>query len=253
MTIATSRALVLLESLAQSSEPISVPQLATATGLHRVTVARLVRALEDDGYITRDSAGRLRVSRKLWGLATAVVNADEVRSAAIPMMIELARSLRVWVSLAFLERDCVRYTNRIDSAGDRLMPVLINLAFPPVVTASGRILVALGPEEDWTRHTNAVPRLTSQTVTDPVVLRQQLEACRARGYAIVQSEQVAGICGFGFPLFHSDGQAVAALGLTVPGEPSPGQVQRLVAAGIPAAEAISADLGYRGPSRIAMG
>lgn len=253
MTRAVERSLALLDALAANPEPQSVTQLAAATTLHRVVVQRLLSTLEQAKAAERTSDGTYRLGRGLWGLATAVVNADHAARAALPVMLELARSLDVWVSLASLDGDAVLYSHRIDRVGGRMAPVLLNLRFVPVVTASGRILVALQPESEWARFVHDVPQLTPFTITDADRLRATLRLTRRRGYATVQSEHVEGVTGVGLPLFGAGGEVVAALGFTVPGDLTTDQEQRLVAAGLPAVDAISADLGFRGPRRVSLG
>ncbi len=65
------RGLLILEQLAVAGTPQPVMAVAASVGLHRSIAYRLLRTLEDRGFVERDEAGRfalgLTVSLLAWG------------------------------------------------------------------------------------------------------------------------------------------------------------------------------------------
>ncbi|CDS48716.1 Transcriptional regulator, IclR family [Polaromonas sp. CG9_12] len=57
---------------------------------------------------------------------------------------------------------------------------------------------------------------TPNSITDIDTLHAELERTRARGYAENREEWRRGVCGLGAPVFNARGDAVAALGMSVP-------------------------------------
>ena len=57
---------------------------------------------------------------------------------------------------------------------------------------------------------------TPNSITDFDALHAELERTRARGYAENREEWRLGVCGLGAPVFNARGEAVAALGMSVP-------------------------------------
>jgi DNA-binding IclR family transcriptional regulator len=64
------RALTLLEVFGGSGEPLSLNDLAKATGFYRSTILRLAASLQRMGYLNRDTDGRYRLGPTLWRLGS---------------------------------------------------------------------------------------------------------------------------------------------------------------------------------------
>ena len=57
---------------------------------------------------------------------------------------------------------------------------------------------------------------TKNSITDFDTLLGELERTRSRGYAENREEWRLGVCGLGVPVFNARGEAVAAVGMSVP-------------------------------------
>jgi DNA-binding IclR family transcriptional regulator len=58
--------------------------------------------------------------------------------------------------------------------------------------------------------------VTPATITDRAVLERELDAVRARGYAVSQGERAAGVAGISAPVFDGDHRVVASLSILGP-------------------------------------
>ncbi|MEM2567492.1 MAG: IclR family transcriptional regulator C-terminal domain-containing protein, partial [Candidatus Bathyarchaeia archaeon] len=86
---------------------------------------------------------------------------------------------------------------------------------PPHCTALGKVLLAYNPEvleELLTR--GPLPALTPNTITDPHLLRKELERVRQQGYALDWEEFHEGNICIAAPVFNYRGHVVAAISVS---------------------------------------
>src|SRR4051794_1537191 len=83
-----ARGLAALEVIADAAAPLSIAELGERLGLHRSITYRIVRTLENHGFVARDSAGRLVLGASLAAVARAV--ARDLQSAALPELTLVA-------------------------------------------------------------------------------------------------------------------------------------------------------------------
>ncbi len=86
---AVTRAFKILECFATNSGPLTVDDVAQATGLPRATAYRLVHTLESEGYLHRDGKS-FRLGKRVLGLGFAHINRRGFISAAQPVLDQLA-------------------------------------------------------------------------------------------------------------------------------------------------------------------
>src|SRR5450631_2759921 len=102
------RALELIEAL-QQAETGQIGDLARLHGVHRSTTLRLLRTLEQFGYVRRGPArGEFRLGLRLFTLGMAASQQNELLQAARPVMRDLAASTGETIDLTLVdERDMV--------------------------------------------------------------------------------------------------------------------------------------------------
>jgi DNA-binding IclR family transcriptional regulator len=100
-----ARGLTALEVIGSSDAPMSVAQLCQELGIHRSMAYRLVKTLEQFGFVERDAAGGLTLGAKLATLARGV--AKSLQEAAAPELAALAARFEMTAFLAVLDGDDV--------------------------------------------------------------------------------------------------------------------------------------------------
>lgn len=94
-------ALHLLEVLANAQSPLNATEISTMIGQHRNRVFRLLRTLEEAGYVIQDQSSRAyRPTLKLVGVGIAVSRNTGFESTILPVMERLQRSTDATVYLA---------------------------------------------------------------------------------------------------------------------------------------------------------
>lgn len=96
-----ARGLSALALIAEEDAPLSVAELARRLGIHRSMAYRLVKTLEQHGFVERLSTGELELGARLASLARGV--AKNLQSAAAPELAVLADDLRMTAFLVIYD------------------------------------------------------------------------------------------------------------------------------------------------------
>ncbi len=86
-----ARGLHALALIGESNAPMTVPELAEQLGIHRSMAYRLVRTLEEFGFVERDTTGRLEIGVRMATLTRSI--ARDLQAAANPELVSLANTL----------------------------------------------------------------------------------------------------------------------------------------------------------------
>lgn len=86
-----ARGLRALALIGESSTPLTVPKLAEELDIHRSMAYRLVRTLENFGFVERDSGGCLEIGVRVATLTRSI--ARDLQAAANPELVSLADTL----------------------------------------------------------------------------------------------------------------------------------------------------------------
>ena len=243
------RAMSLLKAFDDVRREWGLADLAQEVGLNKTTTYRLLTALESEGMVARrPSSETYTLGPEIVVLGGRALRSNDLRSLAKPELEKMAAASGETATLEIMSgEDHVLIIDEV--IGNHLVGSSQSLGtrWPMFATSTGLAMLAHLPEE----RTAAVlarplPQLTTKTVTDTAVLRQELAKIRQRGYSFVQEWLEEGLLVVGAPLFNHDGQVVAAISLGAPAirfplerEPVMG---RLV---LETAERISTKLGHR--------
>jgi len=186
----------MLRALEASPEGMTLSQLASAVGLAKSTVHRIVGALEAEDLVGTGSDGRLRLGRGLAQLGASARGA--LRQELRPVLVHLAQETGETVDLSVLDGSHARFIDQVPS-NHRLQAVsAVGVSFPLHSTANGKALLAALPPG----HAAAIlpPRLqreTPHTITARRALWAELDAIRRAGVAYDREEHTEGICAVG--------------------------------------------------------
>jgi DNA-binding IclR family transcriptional regulator len=219
-----TRAIDVLELLADRPQAPTHGDVARALGMPKSSLSELLATLESRGYVTCE-ADRYRLGPALLALAGTLLGRMDVARIAQPHVASLM--LRTGESAAIVVRQGAEVVVVCKENCDQ--PILYSLQERAALLSAG-----------------ALPRVTAASITDPAVLRRELDEIAAGGLAWSREEMVAGIVAIGLPLFDATGRASAGLSVGVPTVRfDPPRARRLEAALREAAAEISAALGWR--------
>jgi DNA-binding IclR family transcriptional regulator len=214
MSQSLDRALTLLRALSDGRKTLD--ELAAVIDVHKSTVLRLLRTLEEHRFVRREGVRHYRLGTALFDLANKALEDLDVRRAAEPALRELNAETGHTVHLASYEDGEVVYIDKYDSTHPVRMYSRIGKRAPLHCTAVAKVLLAERPETREIAQRMEYPRLTANTITDPERYLAELAQVRERGYAIDNSEHEDFIHCVAAPVRGQRGEVIAAVSLSVP-------------------------------------
>jgi IclR family pca regulon transcriptional regulator len=185
--------------------------LATATGLSRPTVRRILITLEHLGYVA-PVGSRWRLTPRVLSLGQHFTSTHSTVEVAQPHLKWLAERTGESASLAVLDGVDVVYVARVPVRRIMSIDISPGSRVPAAATSMGRVLLAWADEDVIDGVLSAgVPALTDRTVTDPAALRGILRQVQAQGWSVVAGELDPELISISVPLRNHTGDVVAAI------------------------------------------
>jgi DNA-binding IclR family transcriptional regulator len=213
-----TRAIELLNLLADSAEPLGVREIARRIDVPSSNVQRLVNTLTRAGFLEQtENNGRYKIGHRAFRVGSAFVEQNNLYSAAMPELYYLA-SLHITGFLGVLRDNMVVYLATVQSEG----PVAVTHRPGSLAhlhsTAMGKALLA---EMDDARIKNILtaqplPRFTPKTQISVPQLLKEIETVRRTGVAISEEENRYGFFSAGSAIRDFSGTAIAVLSGAVP-------------------------------------
>jgi IclR family transcriptional regulator, acetate operon repressor len=242
-TQAVERAAQLLIQVARHRDPVTFTELTESSGLAKSTASRLLTALERNGLVRRDPAGRFRPGEVFVSYACRGGAEADLVSVAQPFLDRLGTETGETVNLGVPRAGgLVEQIAQVDSTYLIGGTNWVGMSVPLHCAALGKVLLAFGAAD---LPPGRLEQRTRRTLTSRAGLRADLELVRERGYALTDEELEPGLVAVAAPVYRDDRVVVAAMSVSAP-------ASRVSAAGIPAlgarcigaAGALSAVLGY---------
>jgi DNA-binding IclR family transcriptional regulator len=211
------RALSVLEILAAHREA-GVTDIAAELGVHKSTAFRLVAVLESRGFVEQlADRGKYRLGFGVVRLAGAAAAQSDIAQEGRRVCQALAADLEETVNIAILDSD--RAVNITQVRGPAALSThnWVGQGTPLHATSSGKVLLAHAP--DTVRKSalsRELQRYTGATITDPEVLRQDLDRIVELGWGSTVEEFEVGLSAVAAPVRGADGDVVAALSVSGP-------------------------------------
>ncbi len=243
-----ANSLRLLKVFSDEDYEIGISALAQRLGLAKSTVHRLASTLIGADMLEQNpDSGRYRLGLALLELGALVRRKMDVSNEAKPYLRMLRETTGETVHLAILDHASVFYVTKLESKQAIRMSSEVGARAPVHCTAEGKALLAFQPEEFVEQVIGyGLQGRTPHTITDPKVLRRDLAAIRARGYAIDNEESELGLRSVAAPIRSHSETVIASLSIAGPAHRI--SKKTLVSHArevVKAADAISQRLGYR--------
>jgi len=223
MNQSVAKALRLLQFFTPERPRLTLAEISRLSGLSKPTAYRLLKALEEEGFLARNSIDhedkQYQLGLRLFELGNLVAEQLEVRKIARPYMERLRDEVNEVVHLVILDRGHAVYVERVENDRPMSLFTRIGLRTPLYVGSAPRLLLAYMEEterEEILRQMKLQP-YTEATITDPAELRKVLEEIRNRGHSISYGEHVPGTLGLSVPIRDHTGSVIASLTIAIPG------------------------------------
>lgn len=217
MNTSLAKALAVLDLFNEKDTKLTLTEIAQRMGTRPGSIYPIVYTLLKFGYLERDAeTKKYSLGLKILALANQILSSLDIRERAKPVLKKLARELEANAHLAVLYEDEVLYLDREEAAPSVVIPSVIGRRVPPHCTALGKVLLAHNPEAlERILAKGPLPALTPNTITNPEVLRRELERVRTQGYAVDWEEFHEGNICVAAPVRNYRGRVVAAISVSL--------------------------------------
>ncbi|MEV6794421.1 IclR family transcriptional regulator [Streptomyces sp. NPDC051320] len=203
------KALALLDSLADTNEPVRSAVLARALGTTRAEAHRHLITLEAAGWMERLPDGAYRLTLRPARLGHAALRQAGVGERTAPLLERAAHAAGEVVSIAVLDSDTSRVVQRAEPGRSLHATLFLGDRLSLHSSASGRLLMAFATAD-------VIEPLRLDGV--PLPAEEDLSTVRATGWATSTDDDDDGIAALAIPLRRYDGPVVAALSVHGPRE-----------------------------------
>jgi len=208
---AVERAVAVLDVLAGGE--LGTNEIARRTGLNASTASRQLATLAAGGLVEHvPETGRYRLGLRLIELGHAAIGRRDLRELARPVLRSLVQETGETATLSVPGESDAITIDFVQSP--RSVRSVAQLGRPSIghATAAGKIVLAFG------RRRPAAPlqRFTERTIVSPALHEKELDRVRRDGHARATDEREDGLAAVAVPVFGSDGELVAVIGVQGP-------------------------------------
>ncbi len=213
------RMMMLLDVLADHSDPVSLKDLSNATGLHPSTAHRILNDMVAKRFVDRTEPGSYRLGMRLLELGNIVKSRLNVREAALPWMQSLHRKTQQTVNLSVRQGDEIVYIDRAFSERSGMQVVrAIGGRAPLHLTSTGKLFLSVDDAKAVRAYATrtGLAGHNKNSITDLAKLERELSLVRARGYARDNEELELGVRCMAAGIRDDSGRLVAGLSISAP-------------------------------------
>jgi IclR family transcriptional regulator, KDG regulon repressor len=214
-----SRALDLLEQFQEGDAEFGITDLSNRLNLQKNNVFRLVATLKAKNYIEiNDLTGKYRLGIKTRALGQVATRLIDFANQARPFLGELKQQCHETCCFSVIKDGYTCFLDCVESDLPVRVSQQVGSRRPLYCTAAGRVQLAfMGPLKRMELLSGPeMKRLTARTITDPELLKIELDRVSQQGYAVDDQEHDAGVMEIAAPVFDSRGAIIGALSIVGP-------------------------------------
>jgi IclR family acetate operon transcriptional repressor len=210
------KALEILDFIVKNPGDVSVTEVADRFGMSVSNAYKYLVVLEEKGLVLRKRDKRYIPGYKLVEYGSLVLRRIDLRDIAHDHLVEVMKKSGETVHLILKDGFEGVYIDKVE--GEHSLPMVsrVGMKIDLYSTASGKAILAFLPSEELEEYLKLVemkPK-TPNTITDPRMLKRELEKIRRRGYAVDNEENEIGIMCVGVPIFDHREYPIAAMSIS---------------------------------------
>src|SRR5690606_38960200 len=213
MSVTVNRALGVIEFCATA--PRTLTEITEYLGVHKSTALRLMQTLEEGGF-ARMTGGRYTIGFRMIALASAALEAIDLRTVARPHLVRLSERYGHTIHLAQYVQSDIIYVDKIEGLGAVRMQSQVGNSVVLHTAAVAKAVLAYLEEPELRPLLKRVTyeKFTANTITTPAAFTRELAEIRARGWSEDDAEFEDFINCIGAPIFGFGDRVVGGISLT---------------------------------------
>jgi DNA-binding IclR family transcriptional regulator len=236
-----------LDTLLASTNPLSLAEITTKSGLTKNKAFRILATLEECQLVQRMESGTYGLHVRFLEFGLHVSRRLNVVEVSAPVLEWLVKETNDSVFVSIVDGSEALCVASRESKQRIRMAAEVGRRLPLYAGATPTVLFAFMPEEKQQAILDQISLepLTEQTITDRRALIQHLEQIRRQGYVVTPEDLTEGARGVAAPIRDVSGQVVASISVAgVASRFTEERIKRYVALTLEAATQISQRLGY---------
>jgi IclR family transcriptional regulator, blcABC operon repressor len=212
-----TRALALLDLLAEERAPMGLARLASSLGLPKSSVHALCNTLLTLGYLRRQGEAGFFIGPRVMPLADAFVSGTDVAQSFNLLWDEMGAPPEETVILSVLNGTDVVYIAARSGVRPLGLAFRVGMRLPAHLAASGRAMLAFLPPAAvrtmYAGFTLSPPAHGPALTLDALLV--ELDHTRQRGYSVDDEGVREGVHCIGAPVFDAGSAVVAGVGVCI--------------------------------------
>ncbi|MCC6007885.1 MAG: helix-turn-helix domain-containing protein [Rhodobacteraceae bacterium] len=197
---------------------LSISEIAERVGVNRAVTRRLVRTLEQLGFVSRDR-GRYQLTPRVLRLTRGFLEARSIPQVVQPVLRNTSQEIGESVSFAMLDgEEAVYVAHAFVPRRFSLNMVTVGSRVPLAPTAIGRAILGFLDDEE---RSALLARMdltayTPNTKVERIALEDILGEIRRTGYCLSEAEYVEGVNSLAVPVIGQGGRVAGAISIIFP-------------------------------------
>lgn len=214
-----AKAMSVIEFLGNYPNGASLQKIATATGINKTSVHRMLATFEELGYVCQPASGKAyKLTLKLLHLGHSALNSDVIGTVK-PILSNLMDELHETINFVSREGDQIVFRGKFEPQTSSFRTrTFVGMYSPMYCSAAGKCFLAFSSESEqenyWTRNVLTLKKLTENTITDKALFFNELAKIRQQGFAVDDEENEAGISCTAVPIFDASGIPAYAVSIS---------------------------------------
>lgn len=230
---------------------LGVTDLARRTGLLPSDVHRILSSLRHCGFVEQNPQTKTyRLGVGMMKLGLAAFQRNELREAARPLLLRLSEEVEATAHLAIFDPQefDIFLADQFDTSAEIPFKANFGATAAAHCTALGKAIMANIDHGMALRYLEqkGTPRSAPNTMTQLVLIEEELRKTQLQGYSLDQEESAGGACCVGAAVRDWTGETVAAISVSMPSQKFYRQQQAMLASAVRAtAIELSLLVGYQ--------
>lgn len=214
---AVDYALKIIEFLAISNGEVGISDICNGLNINKNATSRVLDALLEQSwiYLSNEGQKKYRLTMKPFSLTSKSVERNNVVKIAKPYLEEIHNTLGDSVYLGIRNGNNVLYQLHFDSVKDVRINGCVGGEYPLHCSAPGKVLLSYEEESEIEKYFKSpITKRTDNTIASSDSFLKEAYNIKKNGYATDNEEFAKGIVCVACPLFDSNGNTVAAIGIS---------------------------------------
>jgi DNA-binding IclR family transcriptional regulator len=233
---AIEKALQILTLYHPHNRELNTTEVSQRLNLHKATASRILLTLTRHGFLQQNPQTKFfRLGPSILHLGRAIKRSlkGELVQLAKPHLDDLRDAVNETVGLEVISGELTVLSYLAEGTRPVRTTTSLGATLPVHAAAGAKAIYAYSPRAHWRGiFDREVVSLTERTITNAKQFGEELDAVRARGFAVDEEEIDLGVTALAAPVFNHEGAPVAAVVIIGPadrvkGEPGSEIVMRL--------------------------